>query len=160
MNDNMQIFNKSLEFLGSSMELLGFFVIDPVLMFFDQSFINVYNPYEDDIHKLEIEKLFTDFKPYKYFMRPFTAGKITTYLLLCQDKSMKIYLTYMYSYESYTLQTLDEERHLNIAYGAYIYLTNEFTYLTMDITLAEFFVETTPNVTIAIFSYDLVHITH
>jgi hypothetical protein len=83
-------------------KLLGFFVVEPAILFFDEKFLNVYFPDHRDFHSCAIfESL--QINPMLYFMNKIIdekTGSITNFLLY-QEDDYRFGITMIFSKETY-----------------------------------------------------------
>eukprot|EP00347_Sterkiella_histriomuscorum_P022879 403336815 len=159
LSSRIKAFYQSLEFLGSSIQLLGFYVLDPVMIFFDRKYINLIVPSQHETLKYEVESIFKGFLPHQFFMKPiFMDGEIAFYLLLCQDTTLKVQLTYAYTKaqaDEYLLNQ-DMKNFLNMENQLFIYKHQSFTKIYLNISQCEFYVENSDaSKILGIFSHDL-----
>lgn len=78
------MYNQSLEFLGSSIRLLGFYVINPLMIFLDNKYINIIIPSNGESQKYDIHEIFRYLDPVAFYIKPIKVlNRTDQYLILC-----------------------------------------------------------------------------
>lgn len=114
----VRTYDREIEVLGSTVTLLGFFVIEPTMLFFSNTLLYVYFPEKEVYKSIDLRDAnFSQSLPVRYFMRSLTddEGQVTNYMVY-QNEQHLLGISLVYSTASFrNLELLKESQNFYIA---------------------------------------------